>query len=86
MSERHSVMYRKRCASPRDTTHHVHADNPTTPAWAQDGNEARTETIDDGKGPSLMRVVELGGFEPPTFSLRTRRATNCAIAPSADRS
>ena len=26
-------------------------------------------------------VVELGGFEPPTFSLRTRRATNCAIAP-----
>ncbi len=25
--------------------------------------------------------VELGGFEPPTFSLRTRRATNCAIAP-----
>lgn len=27
--------------------------------------------------------VELGGFEPPTFSLRTRRATNCAIAPSA---
>ena len=28
-------------------------------------------------------VVELGGFEPPTFSLRTRRATNCAIAPGA---
>ena len=26
-------------------------------------------------------VVELGGFEPPTFSLRTRRATNCSIAP-----
>ena len=26
-------------------------------------------------------LVELGGFEPPTFSLRTRRATNCAIAP-----
>ena len=31
-----------------------------------------------------FEVVELGGFEPPTFSLRTRRATNCAIAPSAD--
>jgi hypothetical protein len=28
-------------------------------------------------------VVELRGFEPLTFSLRTRRATNCAIAPSA---
>ena len=30
-----------------------------------------------------LHVVELGGFEPPTFSLRTRRATNCAIAPGA---
>ena len=30
------------------------------------------------------RVVELGGFEPPTFSLRTRRATSCAIAPGMD--
>ena len=27
------------------------------------------------------QLVELGGFEPPTFSLRTKRATNCAIAP-----
>jgi site-specific DNA recombinase len=26
--------------------------------------------------------VELRGFEPLTFSLRTRRATNCATAPS----
>jgi hypothetical protein len=25
--------------------------------------------------------VELRGLEPLTFSLRTRRATNCAIAP-----
>src|SRR5690606_26991152 len=30
---------------------------------------------------NMKRWVELGGFEPPTFSLRTRRATNCAIAP-----
>src|ERR1700712_5091526 len=29
------------------------------------------------------RVVELRGFEPLTFSLRTRRATNCATAPCA---
>src|ERR1700709_1554570 len=28
--------------------------------------------------------VELRGFEPLTFSLRTRRATNCATAPSAE--
>ena len=30
------------------------------------------------------QLVELGGFEPPTFSLRTKRATNCAIAPRLD--
>ena len=30
-------------------------------------------------------VVELRGFEPLTFSLRTRRATNCATAPRASR-
>lgn len=29
-----------------------------------------------------QQVVELRGFEPLTFSLRTRRATNCATAPS----
>ncbi len=39
----------------------------------------------DGKGSSLVFVVELRGFEPLTFSLRTRRATSCAIAPSTGR-
>ena len=29
----------------------------------------------------VSALVELRGFEPLTFSLRTRRATNCAIAP-----
>ena len=29
----------------------------------------------------LITMVELRGLEPLTFSLRTRRATNCAIAP-----
>ena len=29
----------------------------------------------------LLHLVELRGLEPLTFSLRTRRATNCAIAP-----
>lgn len=32
-------------------------------------------------GSSKSVVVELRGFEPLTFSLRTRRATNCATAP-----
>ena len=59
----------------------VHLDDTLT--WAQDSDKTRTEAIDDGKGSSLVRGVELGGFEPPTFSLRTRRATNCAIAPGA---
>ena len=30
-----------------------------------------------------LYLVELRGFEPLTFSLRTRRATNCATAPCA---
>ena len=30
-----------------------------------------------------LTLVELRGFEPLTFSLRTRRATNCATAPGA---
>ena len=56
--------------------------NANALTWAADANKARTSTnVSVGKGSSLVRVVELGGFEPPTFSLRTRRATNCAIAP-----
>lgn len=35
-----------------------------------------------GGGSSNYHLVELRGFEPLTFSLRTRRATNCATAPS----
>src|SRR5918995_1615756 len=30
---------------------------------------------------AIFTMVELRGLEPLTFSLRTRRATNCAIAP-----
>ncbi len=56
--------------------------NANALTWAADTDKARTSTnIEVGKGSSLVRGVELGGFEPPTFSLRTRRATNCAIAP-----
>ena len=36
-----------------------------------------------GQVSIFSSYVELRGFEPLTFSLRTRRATNCAIAPSA---
>ena len=34
---------------------------------AQDSNEARTETIDDGKGSSLVRGVGAGGLSPNTW-------------------
>src|SRR3954451_15888947 len=34
-------------------------------------------------GTASDQRVELRGFEPLTFSLRTRRATNCATAPGA---
>ena len=33
------------------------------------------------QGSSPLPMVELGGLEPPTCSLRTNRATTCAIAP-----
>ncbi len=56
--------------------------NANALTWAADTNKARASTnVSVGKGSSLVRGVELRGFEPLTFSLRTRRATNCAIAP-----
>ncbi len=56
--------------------------NANALTWAADANKARTSTnVSVGKGSSLVRRVELRGFEPLTFSLRTRRATNCATAP-----
>ncbi len=44
------------------------------------GSDAVTAETRSGFGGVELRV-ELRGFEPLTFSLRTRRATNCAIAP-----
>ena len=37
-------------------------------------------------GVHSERIVELGGFEPPTSSMPWKRATNCAIAPFGRRS
>ena len=45
---------------------------------------APTPASTDVRCSSTSSIVELRGFEPLTFSLRTRRATNCAKAPSAD--
>ncbi len=41
---------------------------------------ALTDILSDA-GSSKTSLVELRGIEPLTFSMRTRRATNCAIAP-----
>lgn len=49
--------------------------------WVQDSDKARTRTIEDGKGPSLVGGVEHRGFEPLTYCLQSNRATNCANAP-----
>ncbi len=55
--------------------------NANALTWAQDSNKARTETIEDGKGSSLVRGVEPTGLEPVTPCLQSRCATNCAMAP-----
>ncbi len=58
--------------------------NANALTWAADTDKARTSTnIDVGKGSSLVRGVELRGFEPLTSSMPWKRATNCAIAPWA---
>ena len=56
--------------------------NANALAWAADANKARTSTnVSVGKGSSLVRAVELRGFEPLTPSMPWRCATNCATAP-----
>lgn len=63
--------------SPAQTTAGVlaHTNFETPPKSPQKRKLPRPET------GQIILYVDLGGFEPPTFSLRTRRATNCAIGP-----
>lgn len=58
--------------------------SPRPPTAGGDfAGEARSSThsMHDGNGSSKPRLVDLRGFEPLTSSMRTRRATNCAIGP-----
>ena len=73
------------------TTTHSSADITTHTATTQlPGNQKTLQEelpegdthIHVGDVSCKSLVVELRGFEPLTFSLRTRRATSCAIAPS----
>jgi hypothetical protein len=51
----------------------AHARNTRAVLLAYQENKCPSQTI--------FKLVELRGLEPLTFSLRTRRATSCAIAP-----
>lgn len=53
------------------------AGGPSTPS----GVEVLLQGLQSGTCSSSTSKVELRGFEPLTFSLPVRRATNCAIAP-----
>ena len=56
--------------------------NANALTWAADAHKARASTdVSVGKGSSLVRAVEVRGFEPLTFCMPCRRATNCAIPP-----
>lgn len=49
---------------------------------AHHGNEKRKPwNTNVSKASKYFTEVELRGFEPLTFSMPLRRATNCAIAP-----
>lgn len=52
-----------------------------TPLEIQTPSKTEHDTLQHGSYTRYITLVELRGFEPLTFSLRTRRATNCAIAP-----
>ena len=75
-----------------DTNHHNHTTQHNTSdshnTHNQDNTKALQENLPEGNKhikfgdvSCKSTMVELRGFEPLTFSLRTRRATNCAIAP-----
>ena len=59
--------------------HNVH-NQGNTKTLQENLPEGNTQ-IKFGNVSCKTTMVELRGFEPLTFSLRTRRATNCAIAP-----
>lgn len=76
----------ERIQSELDTTNRRieahHGDYVNVLTLAHNSKKARTETINDGKGSSLVCTVELRGFEPLASSMPWKRATNCAIAPT----
>ncbi len=56
------------------------ARNQTT-LTQSDNLNAKCDRVQIVTGVHVLHLVELRGIEPLTFSMRTRRATNCATAP-----
>ena len=52
-----------------------------TVAKTKNGNVRTPSRVEAGQGSNVADYVELRGIEPLTYSMRTSRATNCAIAP-----
>ena len=57
----------------------VHVDTVAATTGTQ--NNTPGTRIASGRCLNKTYLVELRGIEPLTFSMRTRRATNCATAP-----
>ena len=55
--------------------------NPEDKSQSAEKDSMPFTTYSTVEGSNVPSLVELRGIEPLTFSMRTRRATNCAIAP-----
>jgi hypothetical protein len=67
----HTALPTQRSSAAPDTGHGATNHSSASPALAL-----------AGQGSNKTPMVELRGIEPLTFSMRTRRATNCATAPA----
>ena len=70
---------RNRHGNQNNRSHNTHSQGNTK--TLQENLPEGNKHIKFGDVSCKTTMVELRGFEPLTFSLRTRRATNCAIAP-----
>lgn len=66
---------------PAHVHHRLQAEEKNSRPENRTGVIATDSRSAQGKGCPPSTLVELRGFEPLTFSMRTRRATNCATAP-----
>ena len=65
--------------------HHELTENERARLKAPAGAPVTPGGVREGQGSHTSTLVELRGIEPLTSSMRTKRATNCATAPSGTR-